>query len=448
VVWSVAVALIVGVCIFSFNFLLPDGSIVRSDGLVYFLYARSIVVDGDADLTPEFPEVQTRFSATPYVTGALFTYSRRLPDTGKITVPWPIGIGIVMAPFYASGYAVEYVVATIGHRSPDTYGAVPQYFYASGSVLFGMLAFWTGFACCERVSTLRSAYLASLATLLAGPAVCYIFFSPSMAHAPSLGLVGLLTWRWLDCWQTRTRGVFWLGLLVGTITCIRYQNVIFGIMVLTLIARDARREGPSVGVREALLAACGALIPLSVQAAHYISLNGWSLGHRAGTGFMLLDHARVELTRPQFTAVLFSCDKGAFYWAPIMAIGCLGLLYAARRHAWARVMLAIFVAQVLLISVIRNHGDRLDMQTSFGMRYLTECSIGLAMGVATLVARARSLRAWRSWVIVGALLSTWNLLLIMAYVLTIPRSGCVTYPQMADGMARAILQVVTAIRGL
>lgn len=160
-----------------------------------------------------------------------------------------------------------------------------------------------------------------------------------------------------------------------------------------------------------------------------------------------MNTAHVEVGAPQITAILFSCDKGAFYWAPILAIACLGLLYAAWRQTWARVVLMTIVVNLLLISLIRNDGDRLDMQTSFGMRYVTECSIGFAMGFAALAGRARSLTAWRGWLAVGALLSTWNLLLVMAYILTIPRAGCVTYPQMAQGITQAVMKVVTAVVG-
>jgi hypothetical protein len=80
------------------------------------------------------------------------------------------------------------------------------------------------------------------------------------------------------------------------------------------------------------------------------------------------------------------------------------------------------------------------------MRYLIECSIGFAMGFAVLADKARSVTAWRSWVAVAAVLTAWNLMLVLAYVLTIPREGCVTYPQMATGMVQAVGKVI-AIAG-
>src|SRR5439155_399101 len=307
--------------------------------------------------------------------------------------------------------------------------------------------FWTAFACCERVTNAQSAYLGSLSALLAGPAVFYMFFSPTMAHAISLGLVGLLTWRWLRCWQDGTQGIFWLGLLVGTIACVRYQNVVFGMMVAALVARDARQYGVRVGLREAALAAAGVLIPVSLQAFHYIVMNGWSLGYRAHGSFMLFNQVGIDVGSPLVTAVLFSCNKGAFYWAPVMAVGFVGLIYGAYRHAWARVVLATFIADVLLISLTRHYADTFDMGISFGMRYLTECSVVVAMGLATLVAEARSTNRWRSSVVLAMLLSGWNLSLILAYVLTIPRAGCVTYMEMASGMVRAVTQVVGRLCG-
>lgn len=445
--WSVALALTAGVCIFSLNSLVQDGSILRSDGIAYFMYARSIVLDRDTDLTPEYPEVLARFPGSNPVTSSLLLYSHRVPETGKVVVPWPIGAGVVMAPFYAIGYAAEYVLAAVQHRPPDAYGVLPQYFFGLGSVLFGILAFWTALACCARLTNLQGATLATVSALLAGPAVFYIFFSPTMSHAVSLGLVGLVTWLWLRCWQDGSRRLFWLGLLIGTIACIRYQNAVFGLMVLALVARDARRFGLGKGLRESAVAGAGMLIPVSLQAAHYVAMNGASPGYRADGEFMVLNHIGINLTSPQISAVLFACNKGAFYWAPVMAVGFAGLVYAAWHHGWARVALATCVADVMLISFLRHYGDTFDLGVSFGMRYLTECSVAVAMGVAALIGKTPSPTARYSWIALGALLSVWNLLLIMAYVLTIPRSGCVTFPQMASGMVQAVTEVVALIGG-
>src|SRR4051812_11994735 len=57
------VALLAGAAVLSLNFLVSDGAIVRSDGLAYFMYAKSIVLDGDTDLSPqEMAEVRTKFA--------------------------------------------------------------------------------------------------------------------------------------------------------------------------------------------------------------------------------------------------------------------------------------------------------------------------------------------------------------------------------------------------
>jgi hypothetical protein len=448
VAWSVALTLAVAVGILSLNSFVPDGSIIRSDGLAYFMYARSIVVDHDTDLTAEYPAVMQRYANQPHLTTSLVIYGHRVPGTGKFVVPWPIGAGVLMAPFYAVGYGAEYAVASLQHRAPDDFGAIPQYAVALGSVLFGVLAFWTSFACCVRIGTVRAAYLGSLSALLASPAVFYIFFAPTMAHAISLGLVGLLTWMFLVSWQDGTQRVFLLGLLLGVLVAVRYQNVLFGLMVIALLARDTWRRGVAVGLRETAMVALGGAIPIAMQAAHYVAMNGLSLGYQAdtGQGLVLLNHARIGLDASQFVGVMFSCNKGAFYWAPLMAIGVVGLLDAARRHAWATIMVAIFLANVVLISLLRwGNATALDMGVSFGMRYLTECCVLVAMGLAALASKARTRAVWQCSVAVAALFSVWNLALVLAYVMTIPRAGCVTYPEMAHGMGRAAVKVFALI---
>ena len=130
----------------------------------------------------------------------------------------------------------------------------------------------------------------------------------------------------------------------------------------------------------------------------------------------------IHLKSPFFFDVLFSCRHGAFHWAPILALGTIGLVWAARRESWALVLLAVLALQVYLIGGIgiadpsgrpvtfdpSNWNDHWKGGTSFGMRYLTECTPIFAAGLVVLFNISRSEAAMVLWRVGLAGLVLWN----------------------------------------
>ena len=184
---SVLITLVFGLASFRVTTWSTSGFLVWSDGVAYFLFARSLVLDGNSDITNEFEELDKLKSANSKsgtnLMDSIRVNTRYNPKTGRIYTPWPVGAGVVMAPFYALGYLTERIVAAVSDRAPNSYGVIPQYFFGFGSLAFGLLGFWATFLCCRQIAGANWAYLGSLGAVLAGPAVFYIFVNPTMAHA-------------------------------------------------------------------------------------------------------------------------------------------------------------------------------------------------------------------------------------------------------------------------
>lgn len=459
VMWlSGIITLIVGLATFTATLGPRSGFLVWGDGLAYFLYARSIVLDFDTDITQGYETLDARFPANSPLMISLRDWAHRNTKTGKIVVPWPVGSGLVMAPFYALGYSVELMVAALTGRPADSYGLIPQYFYGFGSLIYGLLGFWATFLCCRRVADKKTAYLASLAVILGGPAVYYMFFQPSMAHVPSYGLISLLTLLWWRCWYEEAHGIALPGLILGLLITIRYQNILFSTLLVVLVLREASQTSLSRALRTACIMMGACLIPLTLQGFHYITIHGLSgeaIDWQAGSGLLVepagiatkIPLYTIDPRSPNFFKVLFSCQAGAFYWAPILALGFAGILWAARKECWAWVFLVTFLSQVYLIGGLRLansvYGEWVT-NSMFGMRYLTECGPFLAVGLAVLT---RDITRWVRafwWQAVLGLLVTWNGFLILAYGLnTISRGAhCVTYREMLEGIIKAITIIV------
>lgn len=422
------------------------GSVLKQDGLAYLLYTRSLVFDLDTDLTGDFDDLPGRFNAE--TTEAVDRFRRTSPVTGRDTLPWPIGVAFFQAPFYAVGCGVEAGVAALGGRPPDWLGPIPQTAFAAGTLFWSLLGFWVTVLCCQEVADRRAAFLAALAAALTGPLVFYTFFHPTMSHGVSFALAATLTLLWLRAWRAEApaprRTWILLGGVLGAMLAVRYQNVVFGALPAALVAREALRRGLLPGLRAAGLVGAGALLPVAIEVAHLIVNHGLfrqdlrSVEDTAAA----LGQSDLALSSPHFLDVLFSCKHGAFYWAPFLAVGFVGLLLAGvRRQRWAWVLVATILGHAYVVGTL--HEIAWSAAAAFGMRYLTECAPLFALGLAALMTAgaARVRLAW--WWGAAGVFAAGNGLLLAAYSLkTISQEACVPWPEMVDGVGRAIRLVL------
>ena len=424
------------------------GHLVWSDGVAYFLYARSLLLDGDADLSNEYHELRGRNGAddTEQWLAQLRDWSRFDPESGRLITPWPAGAGAVMVPFYALGYAAELALAG-PQRRPDSYGLAAQVGYATGSLAYGLLGFWALVYACRRVTAPADAYLAALGVTFAGPLTFYLFVHPSMAHAASFGLAAAVIALWLRQWQQGLSlpVVMLLGFLCGLLVTVRYQNLLFGLLPAVLLLRELRRR-PARALVAAGVGLLGAAPPLLLALLAAGQTSEMTSPAAPGAWQLQLGPYPFDLRSPYFWEVLWSCRHGAFHWAPLLALGVVGLL-AARNWAW--VLLAGFAAQVYLIGALGliDSGYRFDDwlnhwhgAPSFGMRYLTAAGALLAPGLALLLCRLRTVtgRVWPAALLVAAAAAA-NGLLVLAYGLgTVSRSACVGYADMAAGVVDVV----------
>ncbi len=458
--WLVASALLmlaIGTLSFAFVFQLSSGFLFRHDGTGYFLYAYSIVTDFDTEVTDDYLQLDAYVPDGSAAMSGLRTRREAVPE--KVVLPWPIGSGLVMAPFYAVGYGLEQAVAAVSGRPANPFGWLPQYVFGLGSLAYGWLGLWCTWLCCRemccrRVVDARWAAVATLAMVLGGPAVFYIFFHPSMAHAASFGLVALYVLLWWRRWSGEEVSLAGLGFLSGLLVIVRYQNAIFGLLLAALLLRDVYRTSFRQAFRSGLIVGGFCLLPIALQVAHLLAVQGVeSAGQEWQTEELTLGDNPIDMSSPFFGRVLFSCHHGAIYWAPIVGVGLLGLLAGLRGAAWARLFVLVFLVDVYLVGSLRGPPELMESLSAppsleetnwsgghaFGMRYLTECASLLAVGLAALLLRIRpGIQRWAAAAGCG-LLVAWNGLLLLAYGMgTIDRIGCVTFPQMLAGVGEAV----------
>jgi hypothetical protein len=408
------------------------GRRLSGDGVMYYVYTRSLVKDGDVDFTNEY----THYELIGRGDLAMPT------TTGLRRSIFSIGPGLVSVPFFVLGEAVARLRGWAGQPT-DLSGYGPEHVNA---VALGGLAF--GFAAVLLIHAVLRRHFAPgaalLAALLVGAATFlpwYMVQQPTMSHAPSTAAAALALWLWdRDRERRGPPGFLLLGLVLGLAMCIRWQNgvllVLPGLDLLSALRRDRRAWPRAFAGGGALLA--GAFAGAFPQMWAWKALYGvWVLPHPPhGADFVRLDH-------PFLMNTLFSSRHGLLSWTPVLWAGYLGFLPLVRRRP--RLAWPLLLPLVLMTYVNACSGDWWA-GGSFSNRRFDSLLPILAVGLAASLEVAREAMAARPQVVLGLValpVIVWNAAL-MEQVRRgmVPRDDTVAFPRLVGGGARVVADAV------
>jgi hypothetical protein len=390
--WLIA-ALAVGAYVAIYATPLVDrDSPVVSDGLSYYVYLPSWVVYQDFSLGAV---ANRRFGGEfPGFSGL-----RRWPGTGRWVNPHPMGVAVLVLPFYVVGHALT--------RLLDYPAEGFSFFYRHSAGLAGAAYLVTGLFFLRRLLGRHFPPGVVLATL-----VCITFgtnlfhagtFDCLWSHVYSFALIACLL-DLADCWHDRptTRQAVLVGFVVGLIALVRHANVVVAIFVVlhgvvdraSLASRARQFAARSPQLALAALVAAAVLTP---QLALYRWATGsWFLdpygqvaASQGGRAF--------DFLHPHLTAVLFSVRKGLFFWSPVLLLSVAGFFVMRGRIRGFRLpSIAVLAVTLYLIA------SWWDWQFggSYGHRGFTDFLAVFALPMAALFQHAASRPKIRA--IVGA----------------------------------------------
>jgi len=298
------------------------GGRINGDGVMYYVYVRSLLKDHDLDFTNEY---------THY--GLITRGDLSVPTkTGLRRSIFSIGPAVVWTPFFIVGEAAARVEALLG-GSPDLSGYGPHHrnAVALGSLLLGFLALLLIHSLLARHFLPSTALGATLLVWGASFLPWYMVEQPTMSHAPSTFASALALWLWDRQREERSpAGFLILGLASGLSMCIRWQNGIFlilpGLEILGRLRRDPVQLPRLLSGILFLLG--GTLVGALPQMLAWKALfDTWILTYPPhGTEFVRLGH-------PFLLQMFFSSRHGLFSWTPVLWGGYLGFLPLLRRRA-------------------------------------------------------------------------------------------------------------------
>jgi len=353
------------------------GNPIRSDGFSYYVYLPSWFLFHDTTLSA---------LARDCCGGVYPAYTAiiRWPSTRRWVNAHPIGVAIMQAPFFATAH----LLTRWTNLSPD--GFTLYYQHAVG--LSGLL--WTMAGLLVLRQVLRRHFseritAATLVVVLLGTNLYdFATFDSSYSHPYSFFLFAAfleLTEQWYEHEHPRRYTSFLVGLVAGLIVLTRHTNVLF-LVFLPLYGVESvaslRKRVTLLSDRLPFIAtiAVTAMLVIAPQLILYYRATGHALVSSYGDlGF--------NFASPRILQVLFSVQKGVFFWSPLLLTGCVGLAWLSRSDSSARA----FVLPAALFLIVNTYlvASWWDWQfgSSFGHRGFVDSLPIFAIGIAAFLSR-------------------------------------------------------------
>ena len=363
------------------------------DAVSYYVYARSVVFDGDLDFANDY--------VLSYPTAGEHFASKELHQirtaTGRVQNVFAVGASLLWIPWLAllRFAAVSNWVPGVNGQAMTGYETFFVGNISMLSALFGFLAYVVSYRLAEKVTGKWIALAATITLMFATPLLYYQYREPMYSHTASALVVALSVLIWWRQMQAERFG-FWqglgLGALIGLAGLVRWQNLVYlalpavSMIIWWIRLPHEQRRGTWLGVVVyLLLVGIGALAVFAVQMFVWRILYGSFITIPQGPGFM-------DWRAPFINPLLFSTFRGLLPWMPVFFLSLIGLLALGRhspQFAWPLV--------IMLLLVVYINGSTRDWfaGAGYGPRRLTSELALLVIGYAGfLQLLPRRIRGW------------------------------------------------------
>jgi hypothetical protein len=308
-----AIGLITYITIYAIPIL--DGPPIRSDGFSYYVYLPSWLIHQD----PTLDSVAADCCGGTY---SGFTLIVRWPETGRWLNIHPIGVAVLMLPFFVPAH----LLTLWSNLTPDGFSL----YYQHAAGLAGLTYMLIGLAILRRMLLEHFRAGVTLATLITITFGTNLFhygtadatFSHAFAFFSICALVAL-TERW---WQMPTIGCgIGLGAIAGLVVLIRHTNAIF-LLIVPLYGVASAHDAGSLPRRLwqhrrplAAMAVTFAIVVFPQLLIYKRATMRWLVSPYAGLGLGF------NFASPHLAQVLFSTQKGLFFWSPALLLAVAGM---------------------------------------------------------------------------------------------------------------------------
>ena len=349
---------------------------IRADGFSYYVYLPSWFIFQDTTLAAvardccggDFPS---------------FSAIARWPGTRHWVNAHPIGVAIMQAPAFLAAHALTKWT----NLSPDGFSFYYQHAAGLAGAAWTVAGLWVLRGLLLRHFT-HAITAATLVVLLLGTNLYhYATYDSTYSHAYSFFLFAAcldLTERWHQG-RTVRRSVL-LGLVAGLIVLTRHTNALFLIVVPLYGVATITTARARLSVLAAEWRSCGVVIVVasavvSPQLMMYYQATGRPIVSAYGSlGF--------DFGSPRIGGVLFSAQKGLFFWSPILLPACAGFVLLVRSMHPARAFVLPGLAFLAVNTYLIASWWDWQFGGSYGHRGFVDALPLFALGLAAFLACA------------------------------------------------------------
>ena len=418
---------------------------VRGDGVGYYAYVRSLLIEHRLDFQNDWRAGNLSFTmGRVHADGSIdrLQYTR----TGHLDNHFAVGSSILWAPFLAPVHLAMVVLERCGISvRPDGLSRPYIVVMALATALYGFLGLYLSFRFACLYTAERWAWLATLGIWCASSFPVYMYFNPSWSHAQSAFMTAAFLWYWHWTRQGRTLAQWViLGLISGLMLDVYYANI--AVLLLPLLES---LEGYCRGWRapghdwRSLTRLLGANLVYSVVTliAFLPTLITRKIIYGSALDFGYREAGGWRWGSPHLGSALFSSDHGLLSWTPILILAVGGLLLFLKSNR----RLAVYLIVVLLAFCYLIGGDpNWDGLSSYGNRFFISLTplfvLGLAVAFSDLETSLKSSR--RALALAGSITGMfilWNFAFIFQWGMhMIPVRGPISWRSMAHNQVAVV----------
>jgi len=350
------------------------------DGIGYYSYLPVLFVLKNYDFMPLYK---------------LYTHNIGVSDRGFVINDFSCGCAVL--------WSVAYLISRIFES-----GQISIIFVNFFSSLFGIFSLYFVYKTLLlfKINNLLSKVI-TLFVFVGSPLLFYCYVVPQNPHTMTAFLCSAYLYFWLSTLkQKRLSRWFVLGTILGLATLIREQEVLFVFPLVLEIFEDVftyKKFGKFY-----FKAIC------VFMSAFLLALSAYFLNSLIMFGKIIVPKGyTISLKQLSFSSVfdvLFSSYHGIFWWTPILFVGILGLFLGIKEKLVVFVsFILILFSEIFLISLVVSPAGG----WSFGIRYLTDCLLIFAVGIAQVYSFLKSSKAKYVFFIICSILCLWTVILLI-----------------------------------
>jgi Dolichyl-phosphate-mannose-protein mannosyltransferase len=391
---------------------------VRGDGIGYYAFARSVLIDHNLQFKGDWKDPNTRPVLIQTDKRGKVISAGSYTKTGHLDNHFSVGPAMLWAPFLIATHIAVVAIDHAGWAIPAD-GFSRPYLIAMGlaTALYGFLGLWISFRLARKYFAERWALLATLGIWFASSLPVYMYADPSWSHAHSAFAVALFVWYWDGSRENRgLRQWVILGFIAGLMIDTYYLNAILLLLPAIESVKEYREANQTESTRQVGRLLRGNLVFLAATVLALLpTLVTKKIIYGGYFDFGYTEHW--FWSSPALLRVCFSAQHGLFSLTPILIVAVAGIVFVGR-HDRELGSYAVTVFVVFLYAM--GCYERWHGVVSFGNRFFVSLTPIFILGLAA--AFSEFAKTWgnvsgatKRVAIVSSLLIVWNVGLVFQW---------------------------------